>query len=202
MEPRVDGERARLAALAEDYEVPKKSVFRTTLGIAAVTLTIALVGVAAFFTRGASRPAALVTATRQPPPSLQEPALLEPPRREIAPLPAAIVPAPSVVEPAPTARVEKPVVRAAGGTAKARPRPRFVASPPRQPEPAPTSDVSAAGTTALPELKPPPEFGEKASDNPYADDGKTVSKASDNPYTDEKTTVPTPETSQGDGPGF
>ena len=43
------------------------------------------------------------------------------------------------------------------------------------------SEARAVGTTALPELKAPPEFGEKTSDNPAAD-AKTDGKGSDNPY--------------------
>jgi serine/threonine-protein kinase len=225
IDARAHAERARLAALSEDYEVPKKGIFKTTLGIASAIFTVALIGAAGFVAVRVSAFAAPVTAGQQPPPSLEPPSLegtpsLEPTRRALdIPLPAAIVPAPSAdaLEGAapPTAAVEKPVVHATRGTPKARRRTPFVPYSASQPEPAQRSGASTAGMTALPEVKPPPEFGEKTSDNPYVDNGKAGGTASDNPYVDgaprstpsnaddSKTTDPAPEENKDESsPGF
>jgi len=65
----------------------------------------------------------------------------------------------------------------------ARHRQRFVQYSPTLTEPAPASQATAVGVTALPELKPPPLFGDEISSTPVGD-GKTGGAASDNPYVD------------------
>jgi transcription initiation factor TFIIIB Brf1 subunit/transcription initiation factor TFIIB len=179
-----DAESARLAALAEDYDVPKKGALKTALAIAAATLTVALIGLAAFYTRGAARPLAPVAASRPPPASMEAPK-----SALIAPAPPAILPAPSAAVPnadEPKPAEEKPAARAARATPTPKARERFVESRPRRSEP----NITASGTTdttVLPEVKAPPEFEAKASDNPYAGDEKPSGKASDNPYVSDGT---------------
>jgi eukaryotic-like serine/threonine-protein kinase len=181
-------ELARAAALAEDYEIPKKGIFKTSLGIASAIFTVALIGAAGFVAMRASGFAAPMTTGQQPTPLFEPTSSLEPTTRSLdIPFPAVSIPAPSAgaLEEAvePTAAVEKPVVHATE-TPKARRRAPFVPYSAAQPEPAQGSGTSTAGVTALPEVKPPPEFGEKTSDNPYVDGGKAGGKASDNPYVD------------------
>jgi serine/threonine-protein kinase len=171
-----EDERARHVALAADYDIPKKGLFKATLGIAGAILTLALISAAGFVAVRASDLTAPVTAGQQPAPLLEPPPLLEPTTRALdIPLPAAITTAPpaDTLEEAvaPTAAVEKPVAHATRETPKARRRAPFVPYSAAQPDPAPTSAAaSSAGMTALPEMKPPPEFGETTSDNPYRDD--------------------------------
>jgi serine/threonine-protein kinase len=178
---------AKPAALEEQYVLPKRSLLRTGLSVLGALLTFAFVAYAGFrFVRpsSGSSPAAAPAAGEPEVPRgapMTAPAKLgdeetPPPPPEVEPPAASAEPAsaaPQEKEQEPRARER----RGADSTKKHRSRPErtpksrdFVAP---EPEPFPA--------TELPELKPPPEFETKPSDNPYRDD-RPPDTPSDNPY--------------------
>jgi serine/threonine protein kinase len=213
-------ERARLEALAEDYSVPKKSLVKTTFGMAAALLTVAFIGVAAF--RLVRMPAGILTVTpatvaheKAPPPPPLDPALVPPPPPEEEPSaaapPSATVTSPKSEEAAPSAaapataaqepttktaapddaRAAKTRSAAVATVAAPRARKRTSSKPVRAAAPIapPASDHDLSPTerqptseTQLPQLKPPPEFEAKPSDNPYKEKNDAPARSSDNPY--------------------
>lgn len=191
-------ENAKLAALAEDYDVPKKSLFRTTLGVAAALLTVALLGAAGFYTRSsAPRPATAGTAAGMapgPPPPLQLSAAPQSPTGVfLTPVPPAVVPPPSVsttsvADPKPDEK--KPMALVPGA---ARAKARELTAPSSQRAHQATLERNVAAGRPLPDVKPPPDFGGSPPVSPNAEDGpngkapvdtESVQKT-DNPYIDD-----------------
>jgi eukaryotic-like serine/threonine-protein kinase len=204
--------RAAPAALEEKFEVPKKSLTRTVLGVAAALVTFAFIAFAGLrFLRVQSGAAPGGTRTQgaqseAPKPAATAPIVapvvtdehIPPPPPEVeapaTPVEASAAPA-EETPPEQTAKERKAessaaVARATSDRAakerrsaekkarrQAQEKALIKSEDPFTPEPEP------AGTTQLPQLKPPPEFDTKPSDNPYRDDKPTTNTpSSDNPY--------------------
>jgi serine/threonine protein kinase len=187
-------EDAKVAALAEEYDVPKKSFFRTALGVAAALLTVALLCVAGFSTRSALRPAA--GRAPGPPPMLQPAAAPQPPMGAfVTPVrPAVVLPPSASTTPVATPKPsdQKLAALAPGATRAPKARERLV--PPAQgARPATPLEPRVTEETTLPEVKLPPDFGGSPPVSPNAGgapngkasiDTETVTKM-DNPYVDD-----------------
>jgi eukaryotic-like serine/threonine-protein kinase len=162
-------ERARLAALAEDYDIPKKGISFAALGLVATTLVVTLIGIAAF--RMAHGSGAMD--------SVSSPGPSQGTAGPTAPAPVTPAPAPRAAAPSadPGAATREgtaeeraaPATRAAPSPAPA-PAPRTPRDVPRiTKEPKPISVGSRADdTTVLPEVKPPPSFD--GTDGPHDGD--------------------------------
>lgn len=174
MDAGANEERAQLSALTEHYEVPKKGVFSAALGLVAAIFAMSLIGLAGFHAAYRSAPLAPLTSRGPPPLSPASTAHTSP-----APVPSPMVPAPSALPdteqpqaPEQAPKEEKAVVSAMRATpaSEARRRStRVAAKKEHKPALAPV-ELRATDTTVLPEVKPPPDFGGGASDNPYIGD--------------------------------
>jgi eukaryotic-like serine/threonine-protein kinase len=212
---------SRLDAFSEAYEIPKKSMWRTMLGVAAAAGTIAIIGAGALY----------ASLSKQAPPRATPDKVVTPRAAPNEPLPPP--PPPETTEPAGAAPA--PPAEAASGDAKSKaappsddakrkeatsdeaktkessapsksakrrarraPQPTFAPAPPpftAEPSPSrtqPSTPLAAplapeplfGGTTELPHVKPPPDFGSAPpSKKPETN---SAGGASDNPYDDEK----------------